>query len=165
MKFYRYCFVFAACCALLACCVGCKKDSGSRAGLVPAAGVVMYQGQPVADAEIEMRPESDTQPNCVAVGRTDAQGKFTLMTDRPNDGALPGKYKTVVKKQAQTINGKPREEYEKELRESGNDVVFDKNKIKTEDLVPSKYSDPINTPLIVEIPAKGDKNITITLED
>ena len=164
MKFYRYCFVFAACCALLACCVGCKKDSGSRAGLVPAAGVVMYQGQ-VADAEIEMRPESDTQPNCVAVGRTDAQGKFTLMTDRPNDGALPGKYKTVVKKQAQTINGKPREEYEKELRESGDDVVFDKNKIKTEDLVPSKYSDPINTPLIVEIPAKGDKNITITLED
>ena len=165
MKFYRYCFVFAACCALLASCVGCKKDSGSRAGLVPAAGVVMYQGQPVADAEIEMRPESDTQPNCVAVGRTDTQGKFTLMTDRPNDGALPGKYKTVVKKQAQTINGKPREEYEKELRESGNDVVFDKNKIKTEDLVPSKYSDPINTPLIVEIPAKGDKNITITLED
>ena len=32
-------------------------------------------------------------------------------------------------------------------------------------LVPAKYADPLNTPLEIEIPEKGDKNITITLED
>ena len=109
-----------------------------------------------------MRPASEDQINSVAVGRTDETGNFTLMTDRPGDGALPGKYKTVVKKTRETIDGMTREEY---AEKNGKDAVFDKNKLKTEYLVPEKYSDPINTPLEVEIPAKGDKNITITLED
>lgn len=151
-----------ACCVALVVSVGCKKNAGSRAGLVPGAGVVMYNGQPVADAEIEMRPASEDQINSVAVGRTDEAGKFTLMTDRPGDGALPGKYKTVVKKTKETIDGMTREEYQEK---NGKDATFDKNKLKIESLVPEKYSDPINTPLEVEIPAKGDKNITITLED
>ena len=159
-KFSRLCLV--ACCVALVVSVGCKKNTGSRDGLVPAAGVVMYNGQPVADAEIEMRPVSEDQLNSVAVGRTDAEGKFTLMTDRPGDGAVPGKYKTVVKKTVETIDGMTRDEY---AEKNGKDAVFDKSKLKTEYLVPEKYSDPINTPLEVEIPAKGDKNLTITLED
>ena len=151
-----------ACCVALVLTVGCKKNTGSREGLVPAAGVVMYNGQPVADAEIEMRPATETQVNCVAVGRTDEQGKFSLMTDRPGDGALPGTYKTVVKKVVETIDGMTKQEFQEK---NGNDAQYDKNKVKTEYLVPQKYSDPLNTPLEVEIPAKGDTNITITLED
>lgn len=156
------------CCVLIACGVGCNRGrGGSRAGLVPASGVVMYKGQPVAGATIEMRPSTPEQINCVAVALTDADGKFTLMTDRPNDGALPGKYKTVVKKQVEMIEGMTREEYDNKRREEGkgNDLYFDKSKLKVENLVPAKYSEPDGTPLEIEIPAKGNKNITITLED
>ena len=77
MKFKLSHLCLVACCVALVVSVGCKKNTGSRDGLVPAAGVVMYNGQPVADAEIEMRPVSEDQLNSVAVGRTDAEGKFT----------------------------------------------------------------------------------------
>ncbi|MBR0226242.1 MAG: hypothetical protein IJL92_09315 [Thermoguttaceae bacterium] len=156
------------CCVLTVCCCGCHKGGkGSRSGLVPAAGVVMYKGEPVAGATIEMRPSSPDQINSVAVGLTDPNGKFILMTDRPNDGAFPGKYKTVVKKQVEMIDGMTREEHDNKLRDEGkgNDLYFDKSKVKVENLVPVKYSEPDATPLEIEIPAKGNKNITITLED
>ena len=94
---------FTACFAALFC-VGCGgSKSGSRAELVPAAGVVTYNGEPVADATLEFRSATDV-PNSLAAGQTDAEGKFILTTDRPNDGALPGSYKVVVKKEVQTID-------------------------------------------------------------
>lgn len=155
--------------ALLGVCaasIGCGGASGSRNGLVKAEGVVTYQGQPVADAVIEMRPTDPNITNGVAVGRTDPEGKFSLMTDRPGDGAMPGSYKTVVKKEVETIDGMTREEYTAQQQADGvKDVTFDKSKIVIENALPIKYADPENTPLTIEIPAKGDKNITINLED
>lgn len=146
---------------------GCAKSGGgSRDGLVKAEGVVMYQGAPVVEATIEMRPTDESITNCVAVGRTDAEGKFSMMTDRPGDGAVPGQYRVVVKKQVEMIDGVTREEYVKNKAADGaKDVQFDKSKLKTENLLPAKYADPLNSPLTVDIPAKGDKNISITLED
>lgn len=166
MKLNKFVFTLVAFCAVAILAVGCKKGPASRPGLVKAEGIVMYNGQPVDGATIEMRPVDETVENCVAVARTDAQGKFAMMTDHPGDGAMPGKYKTVVKKQVEMIDGMTREEYVKaNSKDGGGDVIFDKNKIKTENLVPAKYADPLNTPLEIEIPEKGDKNIQITLED
>ncbi len=167
MKISKTIFCFAVLCASTIMLVGCGGGGGgSRAGLVDAAGTVVYNGELVADAVIEMRPVDETVKNCVAVGRTDAQGAFTLTTDRPNDGAMPGKYKTVVKKQVEMIDGMTREEYIKANDKEGNgEVIFDKDKLKTENMLPAKYSDPINTPLEIEIPSGGNKKIEIVLED
>ncbi len=166
MKLNKLAITLLAFCAVAVVAVGCKKGPASRPGLVKAEGVVMYNGAPVDGATIEMRPVVEGTENCVAVARTDEQGKFAMMTDYPGDGAMPGKYKTVVKKQVEMIDGMTREEYVKaNSKDGGGDVIFDKSKIKKEDLVPAKYADPLNTPLEIEIPEKGDKNITITLED
>lgn len=159
-------FIFAACWLGL-CVLGCGGGkSGSRSGLAKAGGVVTYNGSPVENAVLEFRP-SDGATNSMAVGRTDAAGKFTLMTDRPGDGAVPGKYKVVVKKQEQTIDGIPRSEWEKQNGgdEKGERPEIDKSKLKTENLLPEPYADPINTPLEIEIPAGGNKKIAIDLKD
>lgn len=166
MKLNRFHFAIVALCAVALLVVGCNKNSGSRPGLVKAEGVVTYNGQPVADAIIEMRPVAEGAENCVAVGRTDEMGKFVMMTDRPGDGAMPGKYKTVVKKQVEMIDGMTRDEYVKAHDPDGKgDVIFDKNKLKLENLLPAGYADPVNTPLEIEIPEKGNKKIEITLQD
>lgn len=164
----QICTSLALLCALVISAVGCggAGGSGSRSGLVSAAGTVTYKGELVAGATIEMRPVDESITNCVAVGLTDEKGQFTLTTDRPNDGAMPGQYKTVVKKQVETINGMTREEYVKANDKDGHgEVFFDKSKLKTEDLLPVKYADPINTPLVIEIPTKGSKKLEIVLED
>ena len=64
------------------------------------------------------------------------------------------------------IDGMTRDEYVKANDKEGNgEVSFDKNKLKTEDLLPAKYNDPLNSPLEVEIPSGGIKNLEIKLED
>ena len=168
MKINKFCLVVLALCALTSSFVGCgAKGSGSRSGLVAAAGVVKYNGAPVDDAVIEFRSAEGVE-NSLAAGRSDAEGKFTLMTDRPNDGALPGKYKVTVKKQVETIDGLTREEYMAQHPSEGDeksDVVFSKERVVVEQLLPVQYSDPENTPLEIEIPAKGNKKIALDLQD
>jgi hypothetical protein len=149
-------------CAALTVCVGCGGgNSGSRSGIVKTSGVLLYNGAPVDGATIEMRPVDDT-PNAVAVGMTDENGKFELTTDRPGDGAFPGKYRTVVKKQVQTVDGRTLEEA---MAEDGPEADWDKDAAVTENFLPEKYLDPLNSPLIVEIPKGGSKNLEIVLED
>ncbi len=168
MKINKYCLVVLALCVLTSSFVGCgAKGSGSRSGLVAAAGVVKYNGAPVEDAVIEFRSAEGVE-NSLAAGRTDAEGKFTLMTDRPNDGALPGKYKVTVKKEVEKVDGLTREEYMAQHASEGNeksDVAFPKDRIVVEQLLPVQYIDPENTPLEIEIPAKGNKKIAIDLQD
>ncbi|MBQ9798994.1 MAG: hypothetical protein IJO40_03550 [Thermoguttaceae bacterium] len=148
-------------------CVGCGgSGGGSRAELVPAAGVVTLNGEPVADATLEFRSATDV-PNSLAAGRTDADGKFTLTTDRPNDGALPGSYKVVVKKEVQTIDGLTLEEWQKEQGYDGvgDPPEYDKDALVIEQLLPVQYSNAETTPLTLEVPAKGNKKIAVELTD
>jgi len=168
MKINKFCLVVLALCALTASLAGCgAKGGGSRSGLVAAAGVVTYNGAPVEDAVLEFRSTEEVE-NSFAAGRTDAQGKFTLMTDRPNDGAFPGKYKVTVKKEIEKVDGMTRAEYmEKNAPDPSEKEQFmiPKELIEVEQLLPLQYGDPINTPLEIEIPAKGNKKIAIDLKD
>lgn len=154
-------------CAAACLCLGCSKaESGSRPGLVKAMGTITYNGEPIADALIEMRPVDETITNCLAVGRTDEKGVFVMMTDRPNDGAMPGKYKTVVKKQVEMFGDVPLMDYLKENNKDGNsEFMYDRGKVVVKDLLPPQYADPEKTPLVVEIPEKGDKEIRLELKD
>jgi hypothetical protein len=56
--------------------------------------VVKLDGQPVANAAVVFVPR--TPGGREAYGSTDATGTFRLTTTKPDDGALPGKYKVVI---------------------------------------------------------------------
>ena len=83
----RVCVILAAT-AFLAGCGG-----GSSAPVtVPVQGVVNYQGKPVPKLSVAFIPDK----GLLASGTTDAQGKFTLMTNKPGDGAMVGNYKVAI---------------------------------------------------------------------
>ena len=70
--------------------VGCGGDSGT----VPVSGQVVFpDGSPLDHGIIEMRHTS--LPH-VARGEVDSNGKFTVSTYKPGDGAIPGDYKVAV---------------------------------------------------------------------
>ncbi len=59
---------------------------------VPVTGTVKLNGQPAANAEVIFTPTKGR----VASGSTDATGRFTLSTGRPDDGAVPGDHKVTI---------------------------------------------------------------------
>jgi hypothetical protein len=70
----------------------CSTEQSDK-GTVPVTGVVTYQGQPVAEANVTF--QSDQRGS---FGTTDAEGRFRLQTFEPDDGALPGEYRVAISK-------------------------------------------------------------------
>jgi hypothetical protein len=73
--------------------VGC----GNNNGLVPVSGKVTLDGKPLVDAAVGFFADAGGVP---AVGTTDAEGNFTLTTQKPGDGATPGQNVVTVTKQS-----------------------------------------------------------------
>src|SRR5437764_1920108 len=73
---------------------GCATEPPSqRPKVVPAHGVVRYNGKPLEGARVTF---AHTTAGVSAYAVTDAEGKFTLTTFQPGDGAAPGKYQLAV---------------------------------------------------------------------
>jgi hypothetical protein len=91
--------LFWPCVALL--CLGLAAGCGAdakpawRPTVVPAGGVVRFQGHPLEGALVTF---SNAKLGASASGRTDAEGKFTLTTFESADGAVPGKNMVSVSK-------------------------------------------------------------------
>lgn len=111
--------------------------AGCRSGieLLPVSGVVTLDGKPVEQATVLFKPE--TGP--VAYGQTDAAGRFELST-AGRKGAVPGKHLVSITKTK--VTG------------VGNDEMVDPEKVKTEWIVPQKYTDPEKSGLTAEV-ARG----------
>ena len=67
-----------------------------RSKAVKVSGIVKLDGEPVEGASVEFHPV-DPSKGASASGRTGSDGRFRLTTKNPNDGAIPGEYKVVVK--------------------------------------------------------------------
>ena len=83
--------------------VGCGKP-GPQVQYVE--GVVVLDGEPVADATVVFVPEA--ADGLVATGRTNAEGRFTLTSVRggkPNGGALVGEYAVTFSKADYDLKG------------------------------------------------------------
>ncbi|MGE3775841.1 MAG: hypothetical protein AB7F89_01550, partial [Pirellulaceae bacterium] len=79
-------------CVVLLVASGCGGTKN-----VPVSGSIVYKGKPVADSTVMFTPSASGADGAkVATGRTDAQGKFTLGTEAPGDGATPGEYTVSV---------------------------------------------------------------------
>ncbi|QDT53932.1 Bacterial Ig-like domain (group 1) [Caulifigura coniformis] len=73
---------------------GCGTGEPPLPELAPVTGTVTQGGKPVADAIVTFQPEKGP----LAVGNTDAAGKFELKYMGTNPGAAPGKYTVRISK-------------------------------------------------------------------
>lgn len=141
-------------CSLLAVAimvvVGCgAPDTSDRPATTAAGGTVTYNGAPVEGASVTFVAEKGGKG---AVGKTDAAGKFTLMTFEPGDGAVAGKYGVMVMKRTE----QPEEEVEDPQAPAAPPV---------EDLLPKKYGNATTSGLTAEVTEAGKNQFTFELAD
>jgi hypothetical protein len=84
--------------AALLAIAGC---SNVPAGIVPVSGRVTLDGQPLAEAVVTLQPartrEAGPPTAGGSTGRTDAEGRFSLMLiDPPVPGALAGRHSVSI---------------------------------------------------------------------
>jgi hypothetical protein len=74
---------------------GCNKTDPS---LVPVAGTITLNDQPMANATVTFIPKDGT-PGFGGVGKTDAAGKYHLRGSRDDAAGIPpGEYRVVIGK-------------------------------------------------------------------
>jgi len=96
-----------------------------RPGTVPVSGTVTYQGKPVAEAQVVFMAEGARPASAV----TDAEGRFTLSTFAPDDGAVAGEHRVTVSRW--------------EKANPADTSLYPEMK----SVLPVKYSNPAETPL------------------
>ena len=141
--------------------VGCGGED--RPDLVPVSGVVTYQGQPLANAEVVF--QNDKAPRA-AVGTTDAQGKFRLQSYENFDGAVPGDHViTVSKIQADAAISGADVDDPSAAYGGGMDAAAsgDMSAISKSEL-PDKYADPATSNLKETVTKEGPNEFEINLE-
>ncbi|MCL2119083.1 MAG: carboxypeptidase-like regulatory domain-containing protein [Planctomycetaceae bacterium] len=154
---------------------GCEK-SGHLKGLVPAKGIITYDGQPISNATVTFVPDTVTPEHRGAYATTDERGRFIMTTLQPQDGLAPGKYKIVVRKFETSNNSHPTEEQWAAIRGSAPPVspspqnlspaeAIAREKATRKHLLPGKYAEAETTDLEIEIGKKGDMNIQIDLQN
>lgn len=125
------------CGLLLTGCAANADVPESHRTLTAVSGIVTLKGEPLAGAAISYIPVGD-QGVEAAYGKTDAEGKYTLMTPikgytaKQSQGAIPGTYRVVISKLQMP---------------DGSDVAADVSEADAQmmgakEIVPQKYSHP-----------------------
>lgn len=135
--------------------LGCDSDPGPVATdepSVPASGVVTFKGQPLAGYQVVLMPEGDRRP---AMGVTDSEGKFTLGTNSPGDGAPAGKSKVAI------VWAGP----ETTVDAVDQSAIDDPSKMpKPSVVIPEKFSNPETSELTAEVPEAGTSELKFELQ-
>jgi hypothetical protein len=140
--------------AALVIVTGCSDNTG-LAKRYAVSGTVNYNGKPVEKGTVTFTP---TQADGRVASGDIADGRYTLTTAEPGDGALPGSYKV-------TVSGKEMDTTElKAIAKGGqhhHDGAFAKAVKGAKALVPAKYSLADTSGLTAEVKAQSN---TIPLE-
>ena len=138
---------------------GCSGDSGSKT--IKASGIVMYKGQPVADASVAFLGDGKVRP---AVAVTDEDGVFVLTTSRSGDGAVPGVHTVTVSK----IVDPPKKSGSGDslsMEDAALAAQSSPEETKTLYLVPEKYSMAETSGLSFTVESGAENYFEIQLED
>ncbi|RLS35269.1 MAG: hypothetical protein DWH79_02430 [Planctomycetota bacterium] len=139
--------------AMTGCGGGVKKPK-----VYPATGTVTLGGKPLADATVSFVPSVGAPSD----GRSDAAGKFTIMTNG-KPGAALGQNKVTVSKfsgAAPTMPAAPTPDDMKKMYEKKKKGDREKGD------VPEKYGRPDTSGLSAEVTTDGSKNVyTFELQD
>ncbi len=111
-----------------------------------------YKGAPVEGAIVTFVPEGEGR---TATATTRAGGVFSLTTVDAS-GAMPGKYKVTVDKVEYGAGGSS----SMEAAAKGNAAEGQAKRV-----LPAKYAKAASTPLAMEVPSGGKKDIDLTLVD
>jgi hypothetical protein len=77
---------------------GCGKGL-SVPSTVPVTGVVKYKGKPLQGIRVTLHTPGETaKSGFIPTGQTGPDGKFTLSTGAPGNGAPPGNYAVTFEK-------------------------------------------------------------------
>jgi hypothetical protein len=143
---------------LLLILTGCNGGDPRSKMLVPASGVVLYNGTPLEEATVVFFNADDPmKPGGSAI--TTANGKFTISMYGNGDGTHPGNYIVSVSK----IEVKSLLSDEEILDYERRGEPIPEGKSQTISFIPEKYATKATTDLHLTIPPKGDKNIKIEL--
>jgi len=146
--FHRY-----VSCLVLVVLVGCG-ESGPQ--VVPVSGTVTYNGAPLADATLLFTPQ--TGPTSQA--KSDASGKFTLVTAQQANGAVAGEHTVLVTK-SEPPKGMTEAQYEALVKSAGAGTELPPRR----SVVPEKYSTLQESPLRVTISPAGESDLKVELRD
>lgn len=148
--------------------VGC----GPGASTVPVSGTVTQNGKPVEGATVTfLRGGGDISKGELAIGKTDASGKFELTTHFGSKssaaGAPPGEYKVTVSK-AVPPPGIPAEKYKSMVEAANkageNGAMLPPNQLPPPmvEYFPPRFSSAEQTQMKVTVePGKTDYKITV----
>ncbi|MDR2704679.1 MAG: hypothetical protein LBC02_02765 [Planctomycetaceae bacterium] len=135
---------------------GCNHTSIS--GLVPAEGIVKYNGTPISGVTIVFIPIQSTKESRFATAITEDNGTFKMLTLN-GTGVLPGSYCVTFSKK--TITGALSMEEQDHLMALGQPIP---KSVTTYD-IPLKYGIPETSGFKIEISENGKKNILFELKD
>jgi hypothetical protein len=137
--------------AIFVCVAGGCGPKDTRVRRVPASGIVLYKGEPVADADVVLESGGSTP---AAAGKTDSAGRFRLTTFDTNDGAVPGEYKVTVRKVQVTL---------KAPAAATDDAVGPPPDEKW--LLPAKYGHSESSGLTASVKENGENDFKFELQD
>ncbi len=170
--FPRLCVPLAMTCLLgLPWLTGCGPK---RAATKPVTGTVVYRGQPLDGANVLFsRGSRNIAEGEVAMGKTDAQGRFTLTTHfgsaTDSKGAPEGKYEVTISKRVPP-KGVSESQYRamveaaNKIGESGAPVPPDKQPPALVEMLPEHYSVVGKSKLSADITAGGKTDFEFKLE-
>jgi len=130
---------------------GCGSDYTPQAEIfktVSASGVLTFKGKPLSGFIVTLHPAGEQR---TASGTTDAEGRFTLGTNAPGDGAVAGNHKVSVIWQPPEDDG------------LGSTVEDPKKMPKPPLEIPAKYASPDTSEITLEIPESGSSELKLDL--
>ncbi len=160
-----------ACLGSLIFLTGCGSDHPATA---PVSGVVTYKGAPVEGASVTFgRNLRDIAQGEIAIGKTDAGGRFHLTTHFGSEasakGAVPGDYEVVVSKYVPPV-GISQEQYQAlvdaadKISDTGGMVPADQQPPPLVEQFPAHYSIMGKSQLKASVPAGGIQDLSFPLE-
>jgi hypothetical protein len=121
--------------------------AGCGTATSPVEGTVLLDGQPLVGASIQFVPQGAGKQ---ATGETDKNGAFTMSTDKPRDGVVPGEYKVVVSPPV----GQPDPTQYASADEAMAAAAKAPARKASGPAFPQKYTRPDQTPLTQTVPVK-----------
>lgn len=130
---------------------------------VPASGIVTMDGKPLDGAAISLMSDKGV----MALGQTDANGKFTLKTaigSNTYDGAIAGSHKVGISKTAN--DGKADDDGSKPATTDPQQMAsrmggMATSTVKVTYIVPQRFGSPATSGLTLDIPAGGSDALKI----
>ena len=133
----------SGCCSLILLSFVAAGCGGPPVSLVPVEGIVVFEGGKIPDAAVatvHFEPVADGPQHIrkVASGTVGPDGRFTLMTRRPGDGVIPGRYRVFF--------------------------TVEKTFAGREQLVPARYASAEETPFEVSVEPRTNPPFRFEIE-